>query len=371
MGTLSARTLRDSLQKAKGVGLVEERFTIGDCDVVVRSLRPDEYEALITDCKGLEDVTYLNTFQMGHVNRALVELNGVSFRDVQFVDDEEPDPKKPGQMKPVKLELHRWLEKNVLNSWGKEALYVAYRKVADAVEKAETQSQEGIQFLTAEETPEEHFRRLVGEMVALQEDVPTLIVERVLDENGLMLKTTAEEVKRAMEAAGNLAWEEIQKQKAEAAAAQVVETAPPPVEAPAPAPLVESPSPADLMRRRQPLNTGRVEAPPTQAQPVLPASRQPPAPPPEATPVGAIQGPPLTGSAATRSAQMAALEAEADMVGALSDGPPEGFDPSLRPQIIPILERRQEPGDPNAAAKIIDQPPRVGLNPHYRPQRRF
>ena len=83
MSILSARTLRDSLQKAKGVGLVEERFTVGDCEVVVRNLRPDHYEDILADCKGLDDVGYLNAFQIGHVSRAIIELNGQDFRDVE------------------------------------------------------------------------------------------------------------------------------------------------------------------------------------------------------------------------------------------------------------------------------------------------
>lgn len=361
MGSLSARTLRDSLQKARGVGIVEERFTIGDCDVVVRNLRPDEYESILQDCKGLEDVAYLNMFQLGHVYRAIVELNGTDLRDVQFIDDEEPDPKKPGTKKAVRMELPQWLAQNVVATWGKEAVYVAYRKVGDAVERAEKQSQEGIQFLAADETSEDRYRRLVGEMLALHEEVPLVIVERVLDENGLMLKTTAEEVKRAMEAADALAREEIERQKAKE------EPIPEPPAAP---PLVESPTPAELMRRRQPLNTGAVEvpvAPGRQTPNVLPATRQPPQGLPDATPAEAIQGPPLAGQASTRSAHLAALEAEADMVGALQNQPPPGFDPSLRPQVVPIIERRQEPLNTAEAARIIEQPPRVGLNPFYRP----
>jgi hypothetical protein len=363
MSILSARTLRDSLQKAKGVGLVEERFTVDDCEVVVRNLRPDHYEDILADCKGREDVAYLNAFQIGHVSRAIIELNGQDFRDAEFVDDEEPDPKKPGQMKPVKLPLHTWLEKNVVGTWGKEAVYVAYRKVGDAVEKAEKQSQVGIQFLIADETPEEKFRRVVGEMMELREEVLPTIVERVLDDHGLMLKTTAEEAKLAMEAANTLAQEQIARDKA---AAAVVES-PLPEQAPVP----------DIMRTRQPLNTAprdiqRPDAPPPQN--VVPAVRGPAPPlPADAVAAHAIQGPAVVGSAAARAAQMAALELDADQVGALVGEPQQQQAYNLatgQMSQVPMLEHKQEQSDPKQAATIIDQPPRVGLNPHFRPPRR-
>lgn len=365
MSILSARTLRDSLQKARGVGLVEERFTVGDCEVVVRNLRPDHYEDILADCKGLDDVGYLNMFQIGHVSRAVVELNGLDFRDAEFVDDEEPDPKKPGQMKPVKLPLHKWLEKNVIGTWGKEALYIAYRKVGDVVEKAEKQSKEGIQFLIADETPEEKFRRVAGEMMELRDEVPSAIVEKVLDDHGLMLKTTAEEAKMAMEAANALAQEQAAREKAEAA-----EVAQAPVEDPTPAPV------QDVMRTRQPLNTAPRDIQRPDAQPgpnVVPAVRGPAPPPPaDAVATHAIQGPAIVGSAAARAAQMAALETDADQVGALVGELPEGAFNLATGQMsrVPMLEHKQEQSDPKLAATIIDQPPRVGLNPHFRPPRR-
>lgn len=372
MGTLSARNLRDALQKAKGVGLVEERFTVGDCEIVVRSLRPDEYEAILAECKTLEEVAYLNAFQIGHISRAIVELNGVDFRDVQFVDDEEPDPKKPGQTKSVKLELHKWLEKNVVSTWGKEIIHTTFLKVGDAVELAERQSKVGIVFLTPDETGEEKLRRLVGEVMELREELPTLIIDRVLDEHGLMFKTAAEEAKRVMEAADALAREQLAKQKAEEAAKAPPVEEPPTKEPPAKEPPVEVQAP-DPMQGRQPLNQMPVDlrqAPAKVPSQTVPATRQQPSPPPpDATPSHAIQGPPITGSAAVRSAQMAALEAEADTTGVIAT-PPEGFDPASRPAEVPILERRLEPTDPKAVRTIIDQPPRVGLNPHFRQPRR-
>ena len=66
MGTVSAKQLNTAMAKAKAVGMVEEGFTIGDCEVVLRNLRPDEYEAVVAETSELEDLTYLNAYQSAH-----------------------------------------------------------------------------------------------------------------------------------------------------------------------------------------------------------------------------------------------------------------------------------------------------------------
>ena len=376
MGTLSARNLRESLQKAKNIGIVEERVTLfGDVELVVRNLRPDEYEAIQAECKDQEGLDYLYAFQEGHVKRAIVEMNGQDLRDVEFVEDEEEDPKKPGTTKKVKHELADWLYKNFVSTWSKEALYVAFRKVEDAVERAEKRAKDGIEFLTPDETDEDRLRRLVGELKELEDALPAKLVDHVFDENGLMRKSTADEIKRAMEKAGELARAEEEAKKAAAAAQPAIVTPPP-----APQPLVTPPpqpepqpqsesglSPADLMRNRQPMNQASVDVP----QPVVisPGARQNtvPARQPQqssAAPPEAIPGPSLHGSAAVRSARNAALEAEADAAGALATG---GQTLPAKPAEVPIIEKRQAQIDPKAAATVMDPKPRGGINPHYRP----
>ena len=382
MGTLSARTLRESLQKARNIGIVEERLQLFDeCEVVVRNLRPDEYEAIHAECKELEEIAYLYGFQFGHVKRAIVELNGQDLRGVEYVEDEEEDPKKPGTMRPVKLELADWLAKEYLHTWGKEAIYVVYRKVEDAVERAEKQAKNGIEFLTPEETDEDRFRRIVSEAKDLTGSLPDNLVNHILEENGLMLKSTAEEVKRAMEQADALAKEQQQAAQATPAASPAAtpaaQAAPPPRPPPAspiitPAPVEQGPDPEALMRGRQPMNQADADIPqpfivsPGQRQVPTPAGpRQPGPPPPEQVhpPIGAIPGPTPHGSAAIRGAKAAALETQADASGAL--GTP-GVLPQ-KPTEVPVIERKQAPVDPKAAATVMDPKPRGGINPHYRP----
>jgi hypothetical protein len=66
---------------------------------------------------------------------------------------------------------------------------------------------------------------------------------------------------------------------------------------------------------------------------------------------------------------MAALEMDADTAGILDPGTNGPNLQQLSAQ-VPMLEHRQQPGDPKAALGIIDQLPKVGLNPHYRTPRR-
>ena len=249
------------------------------------------------------------------------------------------------------------------------------------MERAEKKAKLGIQFLTPDETTEEQYRRLVAELKEIQDEVPRPIVEKVLDEHGFMLKTTAEEAKRAMAAADALAREQLEKE----AQAAPVEEAPVPVpQVPIPAPQapvqasqapvgapVHTPSPADLMRARQPMNTAPMEVNRNlqpQVQNVVPATRQPVAmPPQDAVPAHMLQGAPTVGTVPTRSAQMAALEADADSAGLITNGTQEL---PVRPSQVPVIQKRQPALDPKAILGNIDQPPRVGLNPHFRkPQR--
>ena len=53
MGSVSAKGLREALAKAQKLGLVEEEFVLADCALVVRNLRPDEYEAILNECNDL------------------------------------------------------------------------------------------------------------------------------------------------------------------------------------------------------------------------------------------------------------------------------------------------------------------------------
>lgn len=334
MKTVSAKKLSAAIDKARGVGLVEERVTIGECEFVLRSLRPDEYDSIIEDTKGFEDIAYVHAYQKGHVCRAIVELNGIDLRETRFVEDEEDDPKKPGQTRTVNLELHDWVNKRILSTWGREAILVAYRKLGEIVVEAEKKAKEGITFRTPDETDEEKFRRLLGEAREAAEDLPPDLAVRVLGEFGYQHATTEEEVKAAAE---RLASVEPMPEEA-----PVVEPEAPPE--PFPAPL----SPEEVMRARTPLNRvaeGRVPQ--------------------------VLNTPPVDLESAARpqrTAQIADLEGDP----ALAPAPPPTavLPPPTRPSEVATLERKAPVLDPRAAAAIIEKPPTGGINPRYRPPQR-
>jgi len=329
MGTLSARNLTQALSQARDIGLVEEPFVVDGVSVIVRNLRSDQYDGIYKDCQGLSDVEYLNAWQMGHVSRAICEINGVDFRDTKYIEDEEQDPKRPNQTRTIKVELHSWLQKNLLASWSRETLYICYRKVADAIEAGEKRAQEGVTFKSVDETPEDQYRRLIAELKEIEAEVPEKILEGVLRDHGLVRRSTVDEFEAAQ------------------SKLPPVQEAPPKATSPSSPPSAERI--AQLLRERTPLNQAPnpvVAAPqPVAAPPVQPVSA------PHAAPLG-------------RSAELAAIEGE---MGTLEGVPFQAT--NLQPQ-TQMPEVRLGSGtrlDPDAAKAIIDTPPVGGINPRFRP----
>lgn len=193
----SAAEVTQALARAQGVGIVEEPFTLMGIPLVVRSLRPDEHAAIIADCKDLDDVDYLNAFQKGHVSRALVEIDGCDVRGLEYIEEEVID-EKTRKPKKVRHLTHRWITDKVLSTWGREAIYVAYLKVADAITTANKRSREGVQFVEPIETPEETLRRQLGELAEVWPEVPEALLDSVLKDYGLQRVSTSEEVEQAL-----------------------------------------------------------------------------------------------------------------------------------------------------------------------------
>jgi len=326
MAVLQAKKLKAALEKAKKVGLIEQPVTIAGCSFVFRSLTPEEYEAIGDETRELEDVAYLHGFQIGHLCRAIVEIDGVDLRDVNLIEIEEEDGK------PVKLEKHAWVRDTFLKTWGREAITVAWRKFAELLIKAEEKAKEGIQFDIAEETDEDKLRRLLGEVRELGESIPGELLIRTLGESGLAPKVSQAEV--------------------DAAAAKLaeVETEAQPVPQP-PIPQEDS-SVSDLMRNRTPMNQGSVDLPaPAQSSAPVQVSASQKVPVPEAirqsaTPVQNL----------SRAAQIASLEGE----------PPPAPVTSQRPSVEAVELKRPISGGPVP----VDRPPVAGVNPRYSPPRR-
>lgn len=315
MATIQDKKLTAALKKAENVGLVEEAFAIEGCQLVLRNLRPEEYTAALRECEGLDAAEYLVQFQKAHISRAIVEVNGADLRDVKFVETEEEDA-KTGQAKKVKRELHQYLQEHLLASWGREAIYATMRKFYDAVEAAERRAKEGITFLIPDETAEEKYRRLLGEAQAVEKDVPPGMLEQILDELGLMRKSTQEEIQRAIDKVDKI---EVPPQ-------------------PEPDPAEPEPAAPAAKANGTAKSETKVVDPHVTLQHAI-AARQ-------------VAGPEKRD---TRSAQIEALE---------------GFGPSDTPDLPafgtqdPVEIRKQPAIDLKAA--VIDQPPMSGINPRFR-----
>jgi hypothetical protein len=416
MGTISSKALREALTRAKSIGLVEERFQIGDCDIVLRNLRPDEYEAVLNELRELENLEYLNAFQKAHIARSIVELNGCDLRDTQYVEDEQPDPKNQGSMRKVKLELHAFLRKNVLDSWSKEAIFVAYRKFGDVVSAAEKQAKDKVTFTTAEEAPADKLRRLLGEIRELEDEIPPALVETTLAEFGYNHKLSVTLDRRdapegappegappqgtqsqsmPSEAAvqpnqgydlARMMRERVPMNQTAAATApvpqpvehpQAVYHAPPPapptppqyaqpqpVPVPLPAPVVYTPQPVQQVTPVYPIASPNM--PPGVPVHVMPGQVMPGTPvPPPPTGYGPV---PQTG----RGAVYAAMEMGVDpsLTAALLEGSTQAARPA--PAEVPVISGSgAERVNVDEVRKIIDQPPKVGMNPYYRPPTRL
>lgn len=388
MRTISAKKL--SLEKARGLGLHEEPVTIGDCELYLRNLRPDEYEASLADCAELDEMPYLNAFQKAHVSRAICAINGVDLRDVDFIEDEEPT--KDGKTRNIKIERHVYVRKHVVDSWSKEAVYVAYRKFLDIVAGAEKKASDGIVFNVIEESAEEKFRRLLGDLKEIEVEVPEALLDTILEEAGYARRTTLQEAKAAEDRLAEAATGTPPPVASE-------EGAPPPVEPKAPPTAID---PVALMRQRVPISqTATVGntpvAPPPQVRREAPPVITPP-PQPVSTPVDdgpepqayhpslggvssetgrRVQPPgsvpqaanmvPGTMNPNSRSAKIEAeLAAQEEELGYNTAALLAGSSVVAPPSDTATLTR-QPPVNPTAVKATIDRPPVVGINPRFKP----
>jgi hypothetical protein len=344
MSTISGKQLLGSLNKAKKLGVVELSFDLDGCSVTLRSLRPSEYEAILAECEELEEVAYMNAFQKAHVARSIQQLDDIDFREVDFVEVDEPDPKKPGHTRVVKHELHSWMRKNVVDTWGKEALHSAFRKFAEVVDEAEKKAKKGLTFLTPDETSEEAFRRQVAEMKAIQDEVPPALVLEILHEHGYDLYTHDENA-AALSKLDKVAEDLGEHPRDMEAADKAREATPEPEPAEAP-PQPVTPTPV----RRVPLNQVDVEIPT-----------------PEPAPIPAPQAPAMSRAQLAMAQEMELnpdFERELQAAKAAQGDKPI----PLPASDIPTLEKAKI--DVAAVQESIDRPPTLGFNPKFRkPQR--
>lgn len=375
MATLQATRILKALQKARHVGRVEESVTIDGCSLVLQNLTPDDYDAINAELEGLEELEYLHAFQLAHVSRSIVELGDQDLRDIDFIEDEVPSGKcllsvslpkakaeellkkaleaggegaiiSDGESKLIKLERHEWIRSKILSGWGREALAVAWRKFAEVLHAADEQVKAGIQFRIPDESSEERYRRLLGEMKEVEEDLPSEMARNILDEAGYMSKSSKEELE-AVE----------QRMRRMASAPKAVAEQPPPQVAPA-TQVAPAPDPDEIMRRRQPLNRQAgvpvSQDPTSQVQPATEAA---------SVPEQLRRAAQTNTSALVRSAQIAALE------GAVDPALEQELQASPRiprPREVAELSQKNVGIDGDTVASITDQPPVIGINPRFK-----
>lgn len=356
---LQAKKITEALQKAQRVGEVEERFTVAGCEVVLRNLLPEEFSAVVAETDDLEEgLDYVNVFKKGHICRSLIELNGESLREYDFVevDVEEPDPvTKQLISKTITLERHKFIYDYVLATWSREVVDVAYRKFLDVTRKSEVEAAEGVEFTLPDETPDEKFRRLLVEVKDLEGHLPFELAKRILEEIGYVAITSKEEREKVDEVLSKAA-SEVQSeggaQEAPPTIATVVE------------PVSTKTDLKSLLQTRTPLNQRSVAVPQPVPQPI-PVESQSVA---EPRPAPGQVVPPTP-----------AIMKRAQDIGAL-----EGFDPNdlplgiqggsqfigARVEGIPILGEQQKPNE-DGVLSILNKPSQGALNPRYRPPNKF
>jgi hypothetical protein len=346
---LKANKIQDALQKAQRVGEAEDKFTIDGCEVVLRSLQPAEYQEVLDEIEDLEDAAYMNGYRFGHLSRSLIEINGESLREFDFIEvdvEEEVDGVK--QIKTIALERHKFVSDYILASWSIPAIDAAFRKFGDVVDLSEAKAVQGIEFRLPEETPEDKLRRLLAEAKELEGQIPFELVSRILNEVGYVSKASKEELASVDQRLASVTSESGPAEPVaapQATSGQVVATTPSQAQAPVRPPRV----PLNQMPMSVPAPTVTRAEPPEElrAQPVIPLS-------PEVL---------------RRSRDLESLEGS----GPVASGGPAIQSSTRVAESVPGVATAPAghggapPTDPNSLGAILDRKPTGGVNPRYRP----
>lgn len=336
MSSMKASRLKAILEKARNAGQVEEPVTIAGLDLVLTSLTAQTQATIHDELKDVPESAYAVEYQIEHVCRSIVEVDGISLREADYV---EVDGEAGGPS--VKLERHQWLRDNVVSTWSYDMVQVAFRKVLDAIASATQLANAGVQFKVEAESDEEKFRRLLGDLKEAGAELPIDMREVILREEGLLVAASKAELEDLGERAKT--WAQPEPEPAPAAE----EPSAPPARAPQQLDAVEeeeelrdpsSAPPAPVApSQRVPLNQTPIRDPmPVNLpdQQAVTANRRPGAPPPD-----------QVHDLSKRTSRFAAIEA-------LDDDAPVVLQPEPRV-------------DRDGVQTIVDKPPVVGVNPKF------
>lgn len=324
MPTMKASRLKAVLEKARSAGQVEEAVTIAGLDLVLTSLTAQTLATIHDELKDVSESAYAVEYQIEHVCRSIVEVDGTSLREANFIEVESEDGSAL-----TKVERHQWLRDNVVSTWSYDMVQVAFRKVLDVISSATQLANAGVVFKVEAETDEEKYRRLLGDLKEAGAELPGELREAILAEQGLRVSTDKAELEELGARVSTWAKPPEEPVAEAPAGPQQAPEAPEVAASPAPQPVA---SPA----ARVPLNQTPIRDPvpvaPSEHHAVV-ANRRAGAPPPD-------QVYDLT----TRAARFAAIEAMEDE---------------------PAVVHPEPPIDQEGVKSIVDKPPVAGINPKY------
>jgi hypothetical protein len=226
--------------------------------------------------------------------------------------------------------------------------------------ESEQKAKEGVQFRIPDESPEDKYRRLLGELQEIEDEMPDELVASVLESQGYLKGTSAQEKEAIKERARKFAEEQSHNQAAAVPEEPQEEVSLPSVEQSASEekPASDPSLPAQRMQKRQPLN--RVAVAPKVPQESVPRmARQPVDPEIKRTAIN---------MRSSRSEQIAQLEGQLGLVPTEVNSEDLPVAPVAPEEVAEI--RPLEKIDPKAITKLVDAPPKAGINPRYRPHNR-
>lgn len=330
MPTMKANRLRAVLEKARNAGQVEEAVTIAGLDLVLTSLTAQTLATIHDELKDVSESAYAVEYQIEHVCRSIVEVDGMSLRDATLIEIDAEEAGGP----PVRVERHQWLRDHLVSTWSYDMVQVAFRKVLDVIASATQLANAGVQFKVEAETDEEKFRRLLGDLKEAGGELPVDMREAILAEEGLLVAASKAELDDLRERAKT--WTKPSEDAGETDTPAAGEPASPVRAQQQLVAAAAPPSAAEPVSQRVPLNQTPIRDPvPVNLpdQQVVTANRRPGAPPPD-----------QVHDLSKRSARYAAIEAlEND----------------------PIVMQPDSRVDQEGVRAIVDKPPVAGVNAKY------
>ncbi len=175
---LSFEKLKSSFERMISESFFQDSFSFLGDTITLRSLSKNEYDEIAAEMVGFETsdsneskkAQYITEYCYRHLSRSIVEVGGVNFRGVSYVD-----------LGHEKVPVQLFLKENFLSRLSHEAFNVLWNKFNEVVEQGEKKNRQGVVFITPDERPDEKIERLLKEASLLLTEVPESLVKRILE----------------------------------------------------------------------------------------------------------------------------------------------------------------------------------------------